>query len=155
MKISPRTRPSFEKPTNILARSRQSRRDFGNLGEMEDISLRFKILQTSWRDLYKSRRDLGNLIEMEEISQRSRRDLESRKHHGEISTRSRQSRRDLGNNFARALFCRGSIEDDEVKMGARKCTLYNGKGKRAVLPTRFHYSKLELLLVSMLSFRTQ
>ena len=54
------------------------------------ISLRFKISQTSWRDL-------GNLVEMEDISPRSRQDLESCKHHGEISVisaRSRQSRRD-------------------------------------------------------------
>ena len=48
-----------------------------------------------------SRRDLGNLGEISAISPRSRRDLESKKHHGEISPRSRQSRRDLGKNFAR------------------------------------------------------
>ena len=49
--------------------------------------------QTSWRV------DLGNLVEMEEISPRSRRDLESRKHHGEISTilARFKSRQDLGN----------------------------------------------------------
>ena len=44
-----------------------------------------------------SRRDLGNLGEISAISPRSRRDLESKKHHGEISARSRQSRRDLVN----------------------------------------------------------
>ena len=82
------------------------------------ISPRFRISQTSWRDLYKSRRDLGNvgemegylaaisprfrisqtswrnlgnlgnLGEMEDISPQSRRDLESNKHHEEILARS-------------------------------------------------------------------
>ena len=41
---------------------------------MENISLRFRISQTSRRDLY-------NLGEMEDISPRSCRDLESKKHH--------------------------------------------------------------------------
>ena len=67
--------------------------------------------RTTWRDLYKlgaisaitassrqSRRD-GRYLAA--ISPRSRRDLESDKHHGEISVRSLQSRRDLGENFAR------------------------------------------------------
>ena len=60
-----------------MARSLQSWRDLGNLGEIEDTC----------------------------ISPRSRRDLESKKHHGETSARSGQSgqesRRDLGKNFAR------------------------------------------------------
>ena len=54
------------------------------------------ISQTSWRDL-------GNLGEMENISPRSHWDLESYKHHGEISPRSLQSRQDLGRNFALVL----------------------------------------------------
>lgn len=49
------------------------------------ISLRLRNSQT-WRDLYKSRLDLGNLGEMEDILLRSRRDLESPKHHGKICT---------------------------------------------------------------------
>ena len=55
------------------------------------------VSQTSWWGLYKSRRDLGNLGEMEDTSPRSRRDLECHKRHGEISTISAQSRRVLGN----------------------------------------------------------
>ena len=50
------------------------------------ISPSFRNSQTSWRDLYKSRRDLGNLSEMKDISPRSLQDLQSRKHHDEIST---------------------------------------------------------------------
>ena len=107
---SQQTRLRFEKPTNIMARSQQSLRDGGNLatisprfrnsqtswrdlykssrdgGYLTAISLGFKISQMSQRDLNKSRRDLGKLVEMEDISPRSRRDLESRKHHGEISS---------------------------------------------------------------------
>ena len=71
----------------------RSRRDGGYLAA---ISPRFRISQTSWRDLY-------NLGEMENISPQSRQDLESYKHHGEISVRSLQSRRDLGKNFARVV----------------------------------------------------
>ena len=80
--------------SSILARSRQSRQDLGNLGKMEDISPRsrrdleskktsFKISQTSWRDLYilgkilviaarsrQSRRNLGNLGEISATSAR-------------------------------------------------------------------------------------
>ena len=63
-----------------------------------------------------SRRVLCNLGEMEDISPRSRQDLESNKHHGEISTRSHQSRRDLADlsvkNFLRASrrFFLGSVK---------------------------------------------
>ena len=115
----------FEKPTNITARSLRSRHDIcwflkhhgevsTNLGEISVISVRWRI---SRRDLachechgkistisarsWQSRRVLGSLGEMEDISPRSHRDLESNKHHGEISARSLQSRRDLGKNFAR------------------------------------------------------
>ena len=55
------------------------------------------VSQASWWGLYKSRRDLGNLGEMEDISPRSRRGLEFHERHGEISAisaSSRQSRRD-------------------------------------------------------------
>ena len=74
----------------ILARWRISRRDLEfhkRHGEISTISAR--SLQ--------SRRVLGNLGEMEHISPRSRQDLESNKNHGEISARSLQSRRDLIN----------------------------------------------------------
>ena len=57
------------------------------------------VSQTSGWGLYKSRRDLGNLSEMEDISPQSRRDVECHEHHGKISTilaRSRQSRQVLG-----------------------------------------------------------
>ena len=66
-RISRRDLAEIKNVTNIMARSLQSRRDHGNLGEKEDIS------------------------------PRSHRDLESNKHHGEISARSLQSRRDLIN----------------------------------------------------------
>ena len=80
----------------ISARWRISHRDLACHechGKISTISAR------SWQ----SRRVLGNLGEMEDISPRSHRDLESNKHHGEISARSLQSRRDLGKNFARVL----------------------------------------------------
>ena len=80
---------------NLAANSTRSWRDLSNLGEMEEISPRFRNSQTPWWDL--GDRDLGHLGEMENISPRSRRDLESHKHHCEISTisaRSRQSWRD-------------------------------------------------------------
>ena len=44
----------FKKPTNIMARSLQSRRDLANLGKMYEISPRSRQdseTQTSWRDL--------------------------------------------------------------------------------------------------------
>ena len=105
----------------ISARSRPSGRDGGYLAA---ISPRIRISQTSWRGLYnlgkisaisarwkisrrylaeiqnlanimaRSWRNLCNLGEMENISPRSRRDLESCKHHGEILAKSLQSRRD-------------------------------------------------------------
>ena len=56
-----------------------------------------RSLQISARSR-QSRRVLGNLGEIEHISPRSRRDLEFHERHGEISTisaRSHQSRRDL------------------------------------------------------------
>ena len=84
-------------------RSRPSWRDGGHLAA---ISLKFRISQTSWQDLY-NLGDLGNLGEMKDILPQSRQDLESHKHHGEISAilvRScqfwRESQRDLSKNFA-------------------------------------------------------
>ena len=86
-KISLANSTRIEKPTNIMARSQESLRDWGNLAA---ILPRFRNSQTSRQDLY-------NLGEMEDISPRSRLDLESHKHHGHISARSCQSRRDLAN----------------------------------------------------------
>ena len=96
-----------KKESNLTARSRQSRGDEENLaanstrfekpkhhGEILAISVR----PPSRRD--SETRDLGHLSEMADISPRSRRDLESHKHHGEISAKSLPSRRDLGENFA-------------------------------------------------------
>ena len=80
--------------SSIMVRSLQisprSRRDLEfheRHGEISTISARSR----------QSRRVLGNLGEMEHISPRSRRDLESNKNHGQISARSHQSRRDLAN----------------------------------------------------------
>ena len=96
--ISPRSRRDLEfherhgEISTISARSRQSRRVLGNLGEMEHISPR-------------SRRDLESNKNHGEISARSlqsRRDLLNLDEISPISARSRQSRRDLGKNFARA-----------------------------------------------------
>ena len=83
------TQLRFETPTNIMARSRQSWRDGGNLAAV--ISPRFRNSQTLWRDLYKSWRDLHNLGEIDDISPRTRQYLESRKHYArslQISARS-------------------------------------------------------------------
>ena len=95
----------------MTARSHQSRRDEENLNanstrfekpkhhdEISAISVR----PPSRRD--SETRDLGHLNEMADISPRSRRDLESHKHHGEISAKSLPSRRDLGEKFARESF---------------------------------------------------
>ena len=65
-------------------RSARSRRDWWDLVEISPWCL---LDSKSWRDRG----------EMENISLRSRQDLESNKHHGEISARSLQSRRYLIN----------------------------------------------------------
>ena len=72
---------------DISPRSRRDLEFHERHGEISTISARSR----------QSRRVLGNLGEMEHISPRSRRDLESNKNHGEISVRSLQSRRDLIN----------------------------------------------------------
>ena len=80
---------------DISPRSRRDLECHEHHGEISKISARSR----------QSRRVLGNLGEMEHISPRSRRDLESNKNHGEISARSLQSRRDLINlaNLGRNL----------------------------------------------------
>ena len=111
----------IQKESNFTARSRQSRRDVENLAAN---STRFEKPTYVMARSQRSRHDIcwflkhrgevsTNLGEMEDISPRSRRDLESNKHHGEISARSLQSRRDLadlgeispilGKNFARVI----------------------------------------------------
>ena len=89
--ISARSRKSRRELDEIWETSKYH----GEIAEISPWHL--LVSQTSWWGLYKSRRDLGNLGEMEDISPRSRRDLECHERHGEISTisaRSRQSRRD-------------------------------------------------------------
>ena len=106
--ISPQTRRDHGEISGISARWRKSVRDSEthiNImvwsrwdgGYLAAISSRLRISQTSRVRSLQSQRGLGNLGEMEDISPRSRRDLESHKHHSEISARSRQSRRDLVN----------------------------------------------------------
>ena len=70
---------------DISPRSRRDLEFHEHHGEISTISARSR----------QSRRVLGHLGEMEHISLRSPRDLESNKNHGEISARSLQSRRDL------------------------------------------------------------